>query len=101
MDQVLQLADGGLVKAAAEITGGRWVREPLGAQGVAFRPEELSVRQINGAWAICDPARPLLAFGDHAEEAKETLKAIQHHGFDTFCQLGQGERPMTILAKTR
>jgi hypothetical protein len=74
---------------------------PFGAAAVAFRPQELSVRQVNGAWTICDPSRVLFAFGDKADEAKETLKAIQKHNFDTFCRLGQGEQSMTILARTR
>src|SRR5262245_1908596 len=74
---------------------------PLGAQSIAFRPDELTARQINDAWAICDSARPLFMFGNRAEEAKETLKAIQHHRFDTCCRLGEGEQPMIILARTR
>jgi hypothetical protein len=74
---------------------------PLGATAVSFRPDELSVRQVNGVWAICDAIRPLFVFGDKADEAKETLKVIQHHHFDAFCRLGQGQQAMTILARTR
>lgn len=74
---------------------------PLGAPSIAFRPDDLSVRQINGAWTICDFTRPLFAFGDKAEEAKEALKAIQKHRFDAYCRLGQGDPAMTILARTR
>jgi hypothetical protein len=74
---------------------------PLGAPSVTFRADDLTVRQVNGAWAICDRTRPLFGFGDKAEEAKEALKAIQRYQFDTCCRLGQGEQGMTILARTR
>src|SRR5262249_19782623 len=73
---------------------------PLGAQGVTFRPQELNVREVNGAWGIYDTNRPLFAFGDKAAEAKEALQAIQAQGFDACCRLGQGEQGMTILART-
>jgi hypothetical protein len=74
---------------------------PFGAPSVSFRSDALSVRQINGAWTICELTRPLFVFGDKAEEAKETLKAIQRYQFDAFCRLGQGDQGMTILARTR
>jgi len=74
---------------------------PLGAPSVAFRADDLSVRQVNGVWTISDLTRPLFSFGDKQEEAKEALKAIQRYQFDACCQLGGGEQGMTILARTR
>jgi hypothetical protein len=73
---------------------------PLGAEPIAFRPQELNVREVNGAWGIYDTNRPLFAFGNKAAEAKEALQAIQAQGFDSCCRLGQGEQGMTILART-
>jgi hypothetical protein len=84
------------------LVNGKPPRElPVGAQGIAFRPENLSVRQVNGVWAICDLTRTLFVFGDRAEEAKETLKILQKYSFDSYCRLGQGEQGMTILARTK
>jgi hypothetical protein len=74
---------------------------PLGVQGTAFHPQNLRVRQEGNCWAICDGDRLLLPFGDKAEEARQTLEAIQHYEFDTICRIGQGEGAMTILARTR
>lgn len=72
---------------------------PLGAEPITFRPQELNVREVNGAWGIYDSHRPLFAFGNKAAEAKEALQAIQSQGFDACCRLG-GEQGMTILART-
>jgi hypothetical protein len=74
---------------------------PLGAPSITFRADDLTVRQVNGAWTISDLTRPLFVFGDKAEEAKQALKAIQRYQFDACCRLGQGEQGMTILARTR
>jgi hypothetical protein len=73
---------------------------PLGAEPIAFRPQELNVREVNGAWGIYDANRALFAFGNKAAEAKEALQVIQSQGFDACCRLGQGEQGMTILART-
>jgi hypothetical protein len=73
---------------------------PLAAQTVAFRVDDLTIRQANGEYAICDLSRPLFHFGTRAEEAKEALKAIQNYRFDSFCRLGFGEQGMLILART-
>jgi hypothetical protein len=73
---------------------------PLGADAIAFRPQDLNVREVNGAWAIYEASRPLFRFGNNSAEAKEALQAIQSQGFDACCRLGQGEQGMTILART-
>jgi hypothetical protein len=73
---------------------------PLGAHGVSFRPDDLSVRQVNGEWTIGDMIGPIFHFGVREAEAKETLKAIQYHHFDKYCRLGVGEQAMLILART-
>ena len=84
------------------LVNGKPPRElPLAAQTVAFRPDDLSIRQANGEYAICDLSRPLFHFGTRAEEAKEALKAIQNYRFDSFCRLGFGEQGMLILARTQ
>jgi hypothetical protein len=84
------------------LVNGKPPRElPLGAHGVSFRPDELSVRQVNGEWTISDFIGPLFQFGNREAEARETLKAIQHHRFDKYCRLGVGEQAMMILARTR
>jgi hypothetical protein len=73
---------------------------PLGAHGISFRPDDLSVRQVNGEWIVGDLIGPLFHFGNREVEAKETLKAIQYHHFDKYCRLGVGDQAMMILART-
>jgi hypothetical protein len=72
----------------------------LNLSGVAFRADDLKVRQDGAAWIITDGRQSLFSF-DKPESAKQVLQAMQKHKFDHLCRLGQGEAPgMTFLFRT-
>jgi hypothetical protein len=74
----------------------------FGLNSVAFRPETLAVRQLETGWALCADERRLLSFGDRAEDARQVLRAIQHHRCDHLCWVGDlVPGGMTILVRTR
>jgi hypothetical protein len=73
----------------------------FGLGGVPFRPEALSIREVGGAWAICDNERPIFPFGDRLDEAKMLLQIIRQQKFNRLCRIGP-ENPggMTLLIRT-
>ena len=68
-------------------------RAPRGTTvGLTTRPlraEALNVRQVDGAWAVCENTRPVVAFTD-GDEARTALAAIKHFQFDAECAVGNG-----------
>jgi hypothetical protein len=72
----------------------------LGLECVEFRPEQLALRQVGEAWAVCSHGRPLVIAGNSVEEANEALQMIQRYQFTHVCYLGNPERPaMSILVR--
>jgi hypothetical protein len=69
-------------------------RPPQGAivgTGVRqLRTDTLNVRQVGGAWAVCEGARPLFEFGDKADDARHVLAAIKEYHFDHVTLVGNG-----------
>ncbi len=66
----------------------------LGLETEAFEPESLGVRQAEGGeWALYAGTRPLLAFGNRAEDARRALAAIKHYHFDTICRAAHPDAP--------
>jgi hypothetical protein len=63
----------------------------LGAQGVAFQPEEVTVQQVEGEWAVCTGNEVLARFGDKADDAARLKEAVQRFGFDHLCHIGSGD----------
>jgi hypothetical protein len=55
-----------------------------------MRGEKLNVRNLNGAWTICDDARPIFRFNDEESAARQALAAIRHFQFDSYCSVGGG-----------
>jgi hypothetical protein len=72
----------------------------LGHRGQAFTPASLVLRESGGSWQICDGVRPLLDFGDRADEAKQALQLIQFFKLDYLSQVGSPLRGgMRVLLK--
>jgi hypothetical protein len=66
-----------------------------------LRAEALNVRPVDGAWAICENARPVVAFTD-GDEARTALAAIKHFQFDAECVVGSGHlRNVHLFVKMR
>lgn len=72
----------------------------FGLSTTPFRPEKLTTRQTPEGWVIGDGNHNVLAFGDRADEAKQTLQAIQRHRFDHLCRIGQPVA-MTFFVRAR
>ena len=70
----------------------------FGLNSVPFRPETLAVQQLGGVWVVSDGGRPILEFGDKADDARTALQLIQRLHFDHLCRVGAG---MTFLVRSR
>jgi hypothetical protein len=74
----------------------------FGMSGVAFRPKELTIRQVGSDWTICDAHRALISAGNQVDEAKKLLRIIQQQKFDKICHIGPVDpRGLTLLVRTR
>jgi hypothetical protein len=81
-------------------------RAPTGTTiGFGARPirtDVLNVRQVGGAWAVCEGEHPLFAFGDRHDEADHVLAAIRAFHFDQFAAVGNGHLGhVYLLIKSR
>jgi hypothetical protein len=63
----------------------------LGAQGVAFQPQDVKVQQVGDDWAVCAGQEVLARFGDKADDARRLQEAVQRFGFDHLCRIGSGD----------
>ncbi len=66
---------------------------PFGLHSVAFRPETLTVRLVEGNWTIYDGTQALLKFGAQVDEAHQAVQLMQRYQFDHLCQLGNPMAP--------
>lgn len=85
------------------LVGGQAPRGVLmGLRSAPFRADELSLKQVDGIWSIYHGGRPLLRFGNRAEEARQMLQVIQHFQFDHLCRVGDSEPAlMSFLVRER
>jgi hypothetical protein len=60
----------------------------------AFDRRTLRVDQVRGQWCLRDATQVLLAFGPHADDAREALAVIHRHGFGRVGQVGHGPGAM-------
>jgi hypothetical protein len=73
-----------------------------GLDGVAFQPESVAVCQVGPEWALSAGGQVLVRFGDHPDEARLMLAAVQRYRFDRLCRLGPpGAGGMMLFMKTR
>jgi hypothetical protein len=74
----------------------------LGLSGQPFHPQTVSARALGKNWLVCDGDRPLVSFGERAQDAQELVQAIRRYQFDHLCQVGFGDgRSLTILVRSR
>jgi hypothetical protein len=74
----------------------------LGAPGVAFRPDDVAVRQVGADWALCAGEAVLARFGAGADDARRMQEAVRRFGFDHLCHIGPGEDDgMTFFVRGR
>jgi hypothetical protein len=73
----------------------------FGVEHVEFDPEAVALRQVGKDWVVTDGALVLVNLGEHGDEGKEALKAIQRFKFDTLCRIGQGDAALIFPVKQR
>jgi hypothetical protein len=74
----------------------------FGLGSVPFQPDALALRELDGNWTLADGNKPILQFGDRAEEAKQALQVIQKYRFDHLYRIGPGGTTgMTVLVRSR
>jgi hypothetical protein len=74
----------------------------FGVRNQPFRPEMVNVRQSGEHYVLCDEDRPLLNFGDRADDARRVMQAIKHYQFDHLCRVGHEEgKGMMFFVQTR
>jgi hypothetical protein len=77
-------------------------RVPLGVNSIQFRPKSLTVKEVNGSWSLWDGNKPVINFANNEEDAKLTLKVIQHYQFDNLITQGNSHAGgLQILVKGR
>jgi hypothetical protein len=69
----------------------------VGTGARALRTDALNVQQIGGVWTICEGPRPLAVFGDHADDARHALAAIQQYHFDHVMPIDPGRGGQLFL----
>jgi hypothetical protein len=74
----------------------------LGAQGMAFQPQNVTVQQAGGDWTVCAGNVQLARFGGKADDARRLQETIQRFGFDHLCHIGSGDdRGMNFFVRAR
>ncbi|MFZ4681925.1 MAG: hypothetical protein ACOYMS_05455 [Terrimicrobiaceae bacterium] len=68
-----------------------------GEDAVAFDPDKLEVKALDGRWKIAAGDTWLLDFAASEATARAALDAIQAHGFDHLCYVGRPDASMTYL----
>jgi predicted transposase YbfD/YdcC len=61
----------------------------FGEDAVAFDPNNVRARQINGNWKVVDGDHWILDFGGNREEARQAERIIRLHGFSYICFVGR------------
>jgi hypothetical protein len=62
----------------------------IGTGAKPMRTDLLNVRQVAGAWSVCEGSRTLFDFGDKADDARHVLAAIREYHFDHVALVGNG-----------
>jgi hypothetical protein len=72
-------------------------------QGQPFRPEDMSVKQLNQTWHLCDKGQPILAVGTQRQDAEQVLEVIRRYRFDFLARpVGLDGKPTGgFLVRTR
>jgi hypothetical protein len=61
----------------------------FGVRTTSFRPERLTVRQVDDGWTIYDGEKPILRGGDSFATAHQVMETIKQQGFDCWCSVGK------------
>jgi hypothetical protein len=74
---------------------------PFGIPSEPFEPDALQILEVEGQWAVCAGARPIIVVGERRDEAADLLTVIKRQHFDHLCRVGRVEDGFTFLVRTR
>jgi hypothetical protein len=72
----------------------------VGTPAKRLRTEALNVRQVGGAWAVCEGTHVLFDCGDRADDARHLLAAIKGYHFDHVTSLGHAFGNSYLFVRT-
>lgn len=70
-----------------------------GEDCIAFNPNTISVKQINGRWKIIDGSHYMFDFGNSKAEARQAFAMIKKYGFTKSCFVGRPDPGFEYLRK--
>lgn len=70
-----------------------------GEDAIAFNPDTIEVKQINGRWKIVDGSHWILDFEGNENEARTSFRIIKKYGFRYICYVGRPGPSMTYFRK--
>lgn len=70
-----------------------------GEDSIAFNPDTIEVKKINGRWKIVDGSHWILDFEDNEAEAQTSFQVIKKYGFRYICFVGRPGPSMTYFRK--
>lgn len=79
-------------------------QSPVGAfpgeDSIAFDPNKLEVKMVNGTWKIVEALDHwMFDFGTHEDQARMGLQIIKMYGFTRTCYVGRPNAPMQYFRK--
>lgn len=69
----------------------------IGTDARPLRAEQLTVRQVDKTWAVCEGHHPLVTAGEKAEDAQRVLAAIRAYRFDQVVAIDPGRNGHLFL----
>jgi hypothetical protein len=74
----------------------------LGLTAQEFRPDDLTVRQVDDRYALCEGPRAVIPLGANPDDARALLDVIRRNRFDRLCRLGaEGPGGLTFLVRSQ
>ena len=70
-----------------------------GEDCIGFNPTSATVQHISGRWKIVDGSHWMFDFGNKEGEARKSLHAIQHYGFNKTCFVGRPDPSFQYMRK--
>lgn len=78
-------------------------KAPQGAMAgedcIAFNPNTIEVKMVQGRWKIVDGSHWVFDFGGNRSEAEESFQIIKKYGFSKSCYVGRPDPSFTYLRK--
>jgi len=70
-----------------------------GEDCIAFNPNTIEIKNVNGRWKIVDGSHYMFDFGSNEAEAKQAFAIIKKYGFTKSCFVGRPDPSFKYLRK--